>query len=439
MPNTIADNLQRLVDARAGIASAITARGGTVNTGDGFEEFPADIATIPSGGGGTSRSDVNFYDYDGTIVNSYSTAEFAQLNEMPTNPTHEGLTAQGWNWSLSDAKTYVASYGKLNIGQMYTTSDGKTRLYITITEGRTSPILKLTLASGSEIDVDWGDGTAHDTLSGSGDKTTNRHEYASAGSYVIAITVISGSIVIPQFILNDGNASAASPDRAYLNAIKKVEIGDNVTGIGAYGFNGCSSLSVITIPSSVTSIGNNTFRYCSAISSVTIPSSVTSIDIYTFYNCYSLLSITIPNTVTRIGTYAFCNCYALLSITIPSSVTSIDTYAFNSCCSLSSITIPNSVTSISANVLSGCYSLSLVTIPNNVTSIGTYAFQYSSSLSSIIIPSSVTSIGSNAFDNCSSLSSITILGKSSGGISGSPWGANTGSPTYTQIIWKNNQ
>ena len=52
MPNTIAENLQRLVDARTGIASSITTKEGTVNTGDGFEEFPADILTIPSGGGG---------------------------------------------------------------------------------------------------------------------------------------------------------------------------------------------------------------------------------------------------------------------------------------------------------------------------------------------------------------------------------------------------
>ena len=50
---SIATNLQRLVDAREDIADAITAKGGTVNQGDGFEEFPSDIATIPSGGGGS--------------------------------------------------------------------------------------------------------------------------------------------------------------------------------------------------------------------------------------------------------------------------------------------------------------------------------------------------------------------------------------------------
>lgn len=48
--HTIAENLARLTAARTDIADAIIAKGGTVTAGDGFEEFPADIATIPSGG-----------------------------------------------------------------------------------------------------------------------------------------------------------------------------------------------------------------------------------------------------------------------------------------------------------------------------------------------------------------------------------------------------
>ena len=39
-------NLQRLSDARDDIADAITAKGGTVSSLDGFEDFPADIRTI---------------------------------------------------------------------------------------------------------------------------------------------------------------------------------------------------------------------------------------------------------------------------------------------------------------------------------------------------------------------------------------------------------
>lgn len=49
MPNTIADNLARLQTARTDIANAITTIGGTVTSGDGFEDFPAEILGIPVG------------------------------------------------------------------------------------------------------------------------------------------------------------------------------------------------------------------------------------------------------------------------------------------------------------------------------------------------------------------------------------------------------
>ena len=86
------------------------------------------------GGGGGSVSvppkEVNFYDYDGTVVNAYTASEFAALSAMPDNPSHDGLTAQGWNWSLADAKAYVAKYGRLNIGQIYVTTSGDTEIDI---------------------------------------------------------------------------------------------------------------------------------------------------------------------------------------------------------------------------------------------------------------------------------------------------------------------
>jgi hypothetical protein len=47
MPNTVSENLQRLQQAKSDIASAITAKGGAVSSGDVLEEFPNDIASIP--------------------------------------------------------------------------------------------------------------------------------------------------------------------------------------------------------------------------------------------------------------------------------------------------------------------------------------------------------------------------------------------------------
>lgn len=54
MPSTLKQVVDRVKVAKTDIAEAITAKGGTVASGDGLEEFAADIATIPSGGGGVS-------------------------------------------------------------------------------------------------------------------------------------------------------------------------------------------------------------------------------------------------------------------------------------------------------------------------------------------------------------------------------------------------
>jgi hypothetical protein len=279
MPNTIAQNLARLIEAKTDIADAITAKGGTVGANDGFEEFPADIATIPSGGGSIGKSDVNFYDYDGTIVASYTASDFAELTAMPDNPTHEGLTAQGWNWSLSDAKGYVANYDKLEIGQMYVTSDGTTRAHINLIDNYTSPTLEFYLEANSEVDVDWGDGSTHSTFtSTTAGYVSELHSYSTSGDYNIIINVISGSIK------PNGNGapllkgSDAETNRIYRESLYNIEIGNSVTSIGVNAFSNCRSLTSITIPNSVTSISSDVFS-----------------------NCYSLLNIYVANASIPAG------------------------------------------------------------------------------------------------------------------------------------------
>ena len=371
------------------------------------------ISMFPIGGRDSSSvansKEVNFLDYDGTILYSYTAAKFAALSSMPANPTHDGLTAQGWNWSLANAKAYVAKYGNLNIGQMYITDDGKTRIYIHLEEGRTSPVLSV--CPNGTVDIDWGDGTTHDTLTGSDTSTavyTSAHSYAAPGDYVIQLTV-TGSM---GFGSNGPLIYASKSDNrdyVYKNAIQKVELGSGVTSIGNYAFNECYSLSSITIPDSVTSIGAGAFGSCGSLSSITIPNGVTSIGAGAFGSCYSLSSITIPDGVTSIGAGAFSACGSLSSITIPNGVTSIGEAAFGSCYSLSSITIPDGVTSIGEVAFSACYSLSSITIPDGVTSIGNYAFNECYSLSSITIPDSVTSIGEGAFGACYGLAHIYFL------------------------------
>lgn len=63
----------------------------------------------------------------------------------------------------------------------------------------------------------------------------------------------------------------------------------------------------------------------------------TSIPSSAFEGCKSLTSITIPDGVTSIGSYAFNGCTGLTSIDIPDSVTSIGSFAFTGCDSLTDV------------------------------------------------------------------------------------------------------
>jgi hypothetical protein len=53
---------------------------------------------------GLQRSDVNFFDYDGTLLYAYTWEEAKELTELPELPVHSGLTVEGWNYTLEDIK-----------------------------------------------------------------------------------------------------------------------------------------------------------------------------------------------------------------------------------------------------------------------------------------------------------------------------------------------
>lgn len=337
-----------------------------------------------SGGGSAAVSpkEVNFYDYDGTCVRAYTVAEAQALSALPAGPEHPGLVFQGWNWSLEGVKGLTRA---MNIGAMYTTDDGTTRLYITLQEGRTSPMLGVGV--NGTVTVDWGDGTEPDVLTGTSADTTKwtpNHAYAKPGDYVIRLTVDgemgftgSGTGGYGACILRYAEGGDKR-NAVYQSALQKVEIGSSVAKVGGYSFTSCNVLSSVTIPNSVTSIGGN----------------------YICYNGRRLTSVTIPNSVTSIWAETFQGITGLKSVMIPDSVTSIMDKAFQYCSNITSLTIPDSVTSIGANSLYGCSGLTSLTIPKNATSIGAYAIRDCSALTKVMLPDTVMNIGANTFYGC---------------------------------------
>ena len=340
------------------IADAIRAKGGTSDALVFPDGFVSAISAIQTGGGGGETphakwNDVTFMDYDGTVLYSYTLAEAQALTELPALPSRDGLVCQGWNWTLEAIK---ALNRPVTVGAMYITDDGATRLHIRIaTTGRMTVPLYIGQTVANGVSIDWGDGSAAETLAGTGNVNTS-HTYTDLGDYVISLmpedgcTLSFGARSSSYCVMGANGINA----RVYCNMLQDVSIGKNVTSIGDYSFSRCNSLASITIPDGITSIGSFILEYCYSLTSITIPYGVTSIGSGAFSNCYSLASITIPYSVTSIGSSYCISCNSLASITIPDSVTSIGDNAFNACYSLASITIPDGVTSIGTGTFYNC-------------------------------------------------------------------------------------
>ena len=377
----------------------------TAPTGKAYSPVTVNV----SGGSSSSveKKQINFIDYDGTILYSYTSAEWANVTSLPANPSHTGLTAQGWNWTKNQIDTQLTAVpgGDVCVGQMYVTASGDTEIDIEfIDSARLSPILSISV--NGTITVDWGDNTASDTVTGTSLTTRQSptHTYTSIGKYTIKIHVVSGSFAFrctSSYLLLRKNTTSTE-NRIYANCIKAIRLGTGITSIGDNSFYYCTSLSSVSIPSTVTSVGSSAFYYCYALSSITIPNNVTSINSSSFRSCVALSSVAIPSSVTSINSNSFYGCYALSGVAIPSSVTSIGSNAFYMC-TLSSILIPNNVTSIEASAFYGCYALSSVTIPSSVTSIGDNAFNSCYGMKEYHIkPTTIPTAGTTIFNSIAS-------------------------------------
>lgn len=317
-------------------------------------------------GGGQPASvpskDVDFYDYDGTRVYSYTRAEIQELEELPANPSHDGLTAQGWSSTLQEIKDHIQiyKYDKFIVSQYYITDDGDTRIYITLDGNKLSPYLGL-LINGT-VQVDWGDGNTENITNNSvyNVKTTG-HTYSTSGDYVIKIKKINGSYYLP-----NGNSSWGSQliydnisnNLLYYNAVvNKIEIGNvNTDRTSTYVFYNMNNLKTISIPKNLT-LGASSFANTYKLNFISKTSPIsTSVyqnsnayyivaggDLYgsQFSNCRNLKGVAISNSATTIPDYCFSNSLGLSSISIPRTVATIGQGAFNNCKGLSYVDFSN--------------------------------------------------------------------------------------------------
>ncbi|NJB81272.1 hypothetical protein GGR97_000031 [Wenyingzhuangia aestuarii] len=209
-----------------------------------------------------------------------------------------------------------------------------------------------------------------------------------------------------------------------------------VTSIGSSAFEGCTSITTLTIPNSLTNIAENAFSNCIFLTTINskpaVPISINAnvfnnitienIDLNVPVGTQSLyeaaevwkdfktitedeslsvqfitngINYIVTNTVNKTVAVAKNNSYVGAAV-IPNSV--VD----------ASSGIEYTVNSISNSAFLGNNNLTEITLPVSVTTIGENAFSGCVGLASIILPETITSIGNNAFVSCTNLSSISV-------------------------------
>ena len=393
--------------------------------GKGFGTVTVNVPTAyPS----VTAKDINFYDYDGTCLYSYTKTEWANVTELPSNPSHDGLIAQGWNYTKSDIDSYVTTMiVPLDVGQSYKTVSGATEVDIELFDPFLSPQIRIA-PNGTSV-IDWGDGHT-DTVVGtnsttsSGIKTTS-HTYSSAGKYTIKISISSGKLSLfgystsnSQFLMGSGGSSYSNMDKTYQSTVKHIRLGDGDLTVYGPIFACMSSLETITIPKSETLAfsGGYNFVYCVSLKAIVVPKGITLSGNQEAGTCSSLRVISGEYTAWD---NQFANCFALKYIRFEKTREIIYSGVCSGCWSLQKVVIPSAVTSVKSNTFNNCRSLREVHIlagyidENQQVVIptleNTNAFASNQSSRKFYVPRSENQVILNAYKNASNWSSFASV------------------------------
>lgn len=390
------------------IANSIRAKNGTQNTYTPSQMSTA-IDNIPTGGSGDDNptvelNEINFFDYDGTLLYSYSIAEANQLESLPTPPIHDGLTSLGWNYELVDV---VGTNMPLNIAARYTTPNDSLRVYIDITEDFPLDIAVQFVLNGT-VEIDWGDNTQPEQLTANQSLTAIptyiRHSYINYGKYVITLKMLSGTIsggYTNYPFLNSQNKNRSHQLSSMNKMIYKIEIGNIPVEYSVFNMFICNGAKNIIInsfnnispsPERISNFTYSDFAFfafpkntksnvsttkcmisgCNLLKRISIPKGYSVIG--SINECRGLEEVVLPPDITTIEDNGFLNDYSLKRVVLNHGLQTIGTKAFNGCPYLHKINLPNSLISIGTNAFNGCLGLVYLTIPNSIRTFGANAF-----------------------------------------------------------------
>jgi len=270
---SIASEITRLQNDSAAIAAAIAAKGVTVPSGSGYDDYARLIGQISGGGGGSTGYPAWLKDGDThlwiEIANSYQLTQTIRIRMIGTIDWGDGTTTSA---NVTTYTTFTHTYSTV----------GKYRIDLHPTSGT------FYLGGASSSYCVMGSVTAK-----------YRHRVTS----------------LYQAEIGTGRITTISNYTFYnCYGLLRVYVPDTITTIGSSAFNGCFSMREIEFddPSTITSTSfSSTFAYNYCLRKLNFtPPGPTSFAT-TFRGCRSLTELVIPSTVTDIAANTFYDTYSL--------------------------------------------------------------------------------------------------------------------------------
>lgn len=189
---TLNEQIERVRELVRKCYGAVFAKGGEVpEVGErNMENLPAAIGSIKEEIPEVEEKEVNFYDYKGKRVFSYTASEAIALTELPVCPSDEFAEFLKWSEDLETVKMGLP----LDVGAYYTCPDGWCEIAKIDTNLKERGNREIYVRVGQQwyynlkYIIDWGDGNIEEVTTTENDNYGfNRfyHIYNKAGEYVI--------------------------------------------------------------------------------------------------------------------------------------------------------------------------------------------------------------------------------------------------------------
>lgn len=201
--------------------------------------------------------------------------------------------------------------------------------------------------------------------------------------------------------LPDFSKESPAPWNLYMGAIQSVR-GDDITGIGDYGFCNASKLIQVETNASLERAGSYAFSGCRSLKSINI-AAIRTIGESAFAGNTSLPGNLTLEKVSSMCEGAFRGCTSISSATLGSCLTDLEKEVFENCTGLTSFLLPDSVSTIGEGAFRGCTNLRSVNIPSGTYSIGAQAFSGDASLEKVYFYGAIpANWAADSFEGCHS-------------------------------------